>query len=792
MFESSNDRETADENDWGAHRSLRHRTRLLRPDTRGQTVQIGVVLLFATAILAMTLYQVQVIPSQNHEIEFDHNQQVQDEMTSLRSTIHSIEDTNRDRKVSITLGTTYPERTLFVNPSPPIGTLRTVGTADPAVTVTIENATGVDDDVDDFWNTNTSRVHDFSTGAVVYDPTYTRYDNAPKTVYENSVLYNRFDGANLTLTNQLLVEGNTISVVALNGTFEKTSQGTANVPVEALSASTRSIVVRSSDSDPLTLRVPTQLPNESWTSLLRGEYEENGGNITDQEYRNRSGEPNVLILRLDSGRYRLNLARIGVGKNTDRPEQRYLVGVHGDDLVVGENETARVTVEVRDRFNNPVSDVQVIAHAAGRLQNGTQFTGDDGQATFIYEAERDLDGPDQNVRVNLSMIPDANLTGGVFDPDTPENVTMQFTVENTDASGTVIGGGGGGGAYSVFWDEASSSSAALDCDAGNCTFDLSEANSTSLVIGTDPAINGTTVDFAWNNSSVGGLNPGSGVTNADGENVTTFEADSTGAIRLYTSSGGATDVLNLTVVRSLIADFVFTPHDPGTGDSVEFDASNSTAPAGATYEWDWNDDGVYEDTGKIRDRSFARPGLYDVTLQVSDNNGSDTDIETVRVVGLRYNGDAVAKDGPDDPFFDDQGGAELSFTNYFNQNVTITEVTVDAPGLYNPEISDEATPNGQPTRAEIYISSDINDGYVDINGGTETLPTTFDMDNDGFSHNGNPISSGNSTLKFYLYEFYDGLFQTNTDMSGETIELTIHYELEDGSQQQQTFTITVS
>jgi hypothetical protein len=558
----------------------------------------------------MTLYQVQVIPSQNNEIEFDHNQQVQDEMTSLRSTIHSTEDTNRERVVLITLGTTYPERTLFVNPSPPIGTLRTVGTTDPAVYVSIENATSVNDDIDDFWNTDTYRVHNFSTGAVVYEPRYTRYDDAPKTVYENSVLYNRFDGANLTLTNQLLVEGNTISVVALNGTFEKTSQGTANVPVEALSASTRSIVVQSSDNDPLTLRVPTQLPNESWTSLLRGEYEENGGNITDQEYRNRSGEPNVLILQLDSGRYRLNLAKIGVGTNTHQPEKRYLVDVHGDDLVVGENETVRVTVEVRDRFNNPVGDVLVNASATGDgLRNEKQQTGENGRATFVYEAPEDIDGPARTVPVNVSIIAEADLDDATFDPDTPENVTVQFKIENTDSSETVIEGGSGG-AYSVFWNRSS------------MTLDMSKSNSISLMIETNPPIEGAPVDFAWNNSSIGELNPGNGFTNSAGKNVTTFEAKSTGNIRLYTSSGGTTNVLNLTVIRSLTADFTYSPSSPKSTDSITFNASESTpSDEIISYQWDLGDGTTKY--GETVSYEYSDDTQYTVNLTVTNTAGDE-------------------------------------------------------------------------------------------------------------------------------------------------------------------------
>ncbi|MDZ7746206.1 MAG: hypothetical protein U5K28_06720 [Halobacteriales archaeon] len=53
---------------------------MFRGDTRGQSVQVGVIILFAFAIIAFTSYQAVVVPQQNQQVEFDHNQEVQSDM----------------------------------------------------------------------------------------------------------------------------------------------------------------------------------------------------------------------------------------------------------------------------------------------------------------------------------------------------------------------------------------------------------------------------------------------------------------------------------------------------------------------------------------------------------------------------------------------------------------------------------------------------------------------------------------------------------------------------------------
>jgi len=74
-----------------------------------------------------------------------------------------------------------------------------------------------------------------------------------------------------------------------------------------------------------------------------------------------------------------------------------------------------------------------------------------------------------------------------------------------------------------------------------------------------------------------------------------------------------------------VADFTWTPQSPYTAESVVFNASTSFDPDGyiTLYEWDWNHDGVYEEshTTPSATHSWASPGNYTVTLQVTDDAG---------------------------------------------------------------------------------------------------------------------------------------------------------------------------
>lgn len=84
----------------------------------------------------------------------------------------------------------------------------------------------------------------------------------------------------------------------------------------------------------------------------------------------------------------------------------------------------------------------------------------------------------------------------------------------------------------------------------------------------------------------------------------------------------------------LVANFTWLPASPSHGQTVTFNASASYDTGGfiSLYEWDWDDNGVYEETttSPITTHLWSDPGSYPVKLRVTDNmNQVATVIKTV-------------------------------------------------------------------------------------------------------------------------------------------------------------------
>jgi PKD repeat protein len=82
------------------------------------------------------------------------------------------------------------------------------------------------------------------------------------------------------------------------------------------------------------------------------------------------------------------------------------------------------------------------------------------------------------------------------------------------------------------------------------------------------------------------------------------------------------------------ADFYFTPQEPYVNEVVTF-TSNSYDPDGhiVLYEWDFNNDGYYEETGQTTTHVFTEPGVKRVGHRVTDDDGAtDVMYKTVEVL----------------------------------------------------------------------------------------------------------------------------------------------------------------
>ncbi|MFW5939726.1 MAG: hypothetical protein ACOCQU_04700 [Halolamina sp.] len=362
-------------------------------DDRAQSVQVGAILLFGILIIALATVQATVVPDQNTAVEFDHSQAIQSDMQDLRNGLLRAADGDAG-STRLTLGTTYPSRFFFINPPPPTGDLETVGEDDPAMNVTVGNASGnvsVGSDHENakaYWASSVG-AGEYDTSEVTYRPDYAEYDGAPTTVYGDSVLYNTFNnGANRTLSSQRIVQGDTINLHALRGDLDASGVGAYTADVTAVSEQQRTMTVESEPDDPLYVNVTSRLSASVWNDDLLGSQatatSEGTWTEDDTTYHR-------ISIELEEGTYRLRAAAIGVGALTDderTTEPAYMV-VTEEYEPVANGSNGSVTVEVRDRFNNPVTGTEVNASADGEY---LQLVGENGDAVNDTTFETDSEG----------------------------------------------------------------------------------------------------------------------------------------------------------------------------------------------------------------------------------------------------------------------------------------------------------------------------------------------------------------------------------------------------------------
>ena len=347
-----------------------------RGDDRAVTVQIGAVLLFGLLVISMSMYQATVVPRDNERVEFRHSERVGQDLLSLHGAITAAA-AGDPRTAQVELGTRYPPRTLFVNPPPVTGTLRSTD----AGVVTVRNAVAVGDpETADYWN---GAARSFETDRLTYRADYNAYSDAPSTVVEHGVVVDRYEnGAELPRTEQTLVRGRTVDLVGLATDVSASRTGAYAVAPRAVSPAARTVAV-ANDSRPVLVEFRTVLSLDTWRDLLANQAVAAGGHVRNVT---RPTDGTVRIELEPGVTYRLRMAAVAIGTNAGT-SAAYLTTVDGPTTGVATAGDA-ITVEARDRFNNPVEGVTVEVVDGAHLITATSAPTDaDGRATFAYDGD---------------------------------------------------------------------------------------------------------------------------------------------------------------------------------------------------------------------------------------------------------------------------------------------------------------------------------------------------------------------------------------------------------------------
>lgn len=282
----------------------------IRTDRRGQTIQVGAVLLFGVAIVLFSTYQATIVPNQNSQTEFQHNQDVHSQLVTIRNTIATPPPRDESKGVQIDLGTTYSSRTIGMNPSNPSGSLQTVGTGNTDIDVTIKNAKTVQG-TPGYWSGTT----EFNTGGLVYKPEYNEYQ-ADKVVYDNQALYvGDSESGTGTLTEPSMIRGRSINLVTLTGSLAKSSSGTETFDVKTVDRSQESIKLTNEGSDPLEIQFQSRQPASYWQRLGEGN---KGGYIKENGITDDGGSDDgwyeITVELQEDVTYDVTLTEVGVGE----------------------------------------------------------------------------------------------------------------------------------------------------------------------------------------------------------------------------------------------------------------------------------------------------------------------------------------------------------------------------------------------------------------------------------------------------------------------------------------------
>lgn len=527
---------------------------------------MGALLLFAIAIINLSLYQIFVVSDQNREIEFQHSQIVESNMVDARNAL--LEAATGDQSfVEIDLAPSYPARTLFVNPGTPAGTVRT--TEKRSISV-INNSDSTSNDITGGVCPGTAE-----TRALQYRSGYNVYDGAPTLRVENTLLFQQFDDQTVAGSGQQLVAGDSINLLPVRNAYAESGSGAASVePVPG-----RSIVTDVTNPE---VQVPTAVGEDTWEDTLDGTVPSDRITVTG------TGDSRTLTLELD-GQYDLYCNPIGLnGAPPSGARKGGLSGGADGDNAGNINPASRTDVRLTDvgfgankqevvvTFKN--SDDEPKEFARGRIPFYYSSKGSDPDRAILEgnNADELVIGADfERIDETISVPPNGGTKDVTF--DFQQNAGNDFYVFS------VVFDDGTAGDYYVDISNSGSGSGPT-ADASNSADAVDEGN-TGQLDGSASTANGGSIDsYEW---SLPG-SPPDGVTITDSDAGTpeaTFDAsgatvssDTDVAVELtVTDNKGNTDTDTVTVtVRDTDGGSGGSNQAPSvTVDSVTYDNSNN-------------------------------------------------------------------------------------------------------------------------------------------------------------------------------------------------------------------------
>ena len=327
----------------------------LGDDTRAVAPVIGFILIVGILFVAFAGYQATTVPQQNQAAEFEHLQDVENDLVDVRRGILRAGQSDVREFATVQLGMSYPTRLIALNPPQPTGTLQT---SEP-YNITIESQ----DDPDD--------RADVATRFLTYEPGYNELPSRPVR-YENSVLYREAENNVFIEDQELVTDGGTLEITALQN--ELREQGTGQITVSLFP--TREFTADEIPDGEITVTIPTRLDEDYWDGELEDTDIYVGVDTEDNPY---PDDINAIEFELDTEETDLDLNTVGIDSEPEDDETEPLkqgVGGNVNENANGNGQSDRINVvEIGDlRIDGTRDQTITFELLEERLANGETVT----------------------------------------------------------------------------------------------------------------------------------------------------------------------------------------------------------------------------------------------------------------------------------------------------------------------------------------------------------------------------------------------------------------------------------
>lgn len=322
----------------------------------GQAEIIGIILLISITFIALGIIQSVYVPQWNKNIEYDHYQDVTDDIVGLKSSILRASSLGEVTTGRIKLGTDYPDRYLFINPASASGELKTYD-----LSFNVSNATALNDELDDYWDG--SQIS-YTTKGMQYKPHYNYQSGVQPYLIEHTGLIRLYQQTP-AMMQQSLFQGETIQPIILKGNVSENGHVLEVLDIYPESAPPNTIMM----SGDININFTTIAP-KAWTNHLDPT---NNSYIDEVSYSDINRETigyslhQVSVNLNESYNFSLKLSSLSFDRvSGTSKEQKELILTTNQ-----KNHTAPTTLKARvlDRYGNPVSGVRVVFNSTSLKLN---------------------------------------------------------------------------------------------------------------------------------------------------------------------------------------------------------------------------------------------------------------------------------------------------------------------------------------------------------------------------------------------------------------------------------------